>query len=164
MKLILRYLLFSFLIPGFLSGCSGNGTQKSADEPKVDVTIVQSWHGNFPVAQLELLPEAQRDSPVGYIDDEVIFKRIWSAFKPGEATPQVDFSNNLVVYVRNTQFYNILNIGKVTVEKGVAEVLAMETLSAMPIEDKVAMSLAEIPRKGITGLKSRDQVIPIPSR
>ena len=44
---------------------------------------------------------------------------------------------------------------------GVAEVLAMETMSAMPIEDKVAMSLVVIARQGITGIQSGDKIIQI---
>ena len=51
--------------------------------------------------------------------------------------PEIDFTVNLVLFARNTQFYNRINIGKVNVSNGVAEVLAMETMSAMPIEDKV---------------------------
>ena len=45
--------------------------------------------------------------------------------------------------------------------EGVAEVLAMETLSAMPIEDKVAMSLAVVPRKGIESIQSSDGTLPV---
>jgi hypothetical protein len=37
----------------------------------------------------------------------------------------------------------------------------METLSAMPIKDKVAMSLVLVPRQGITAVQSGDQIIPI---
>jgi len=36
---------------------------------------------------------------------------------------------------------------------GVAEVLAMETMSALPIEDKVAISLVGIPRKGVKAIQ-----------
>ena len=44
---------------------------------------------------------------------------------------------------------------------GVAEVLAMETMSAMPIEDKVAMSLAVVPRKGIESIQSSEGMLPV---
>lgn len=86
---------------------------------------------------------------------------VWKAFKPGEAVPDIDFKTNLVLFVRNTQFYNRVSIGKVEVKDGVAEVLSMETMSAMPIEDKVAMSLVVVPRKGITAIQSGDDNIPI---
>ena len=46
-------------------------------------------------------------------------------------------------------------------KSGVAEVLAMETRSAMPIEDKVAMSLVVVAKQGITAIQSGDQIIPI---
>jgi hypothetical protein len=45
------------------------------------------------------------------------------------------------------------------VKNGVAEVLAMETMSAMPIEDKVAISLAVVGRQGISGIQIGNEVI-----
>lgn len=142
-----------------------------------EIKILKTWSGDYPVSQLDLLPQAQHvspvgildllpkaqhDSPVGIIDNKLTFGHVWLVFKPAEDVPVIDFNENLVLYVRNTQFYNRINIGKVKLEKGVVEIVAMETLSALPIEDKVAMSLVVVPRKGITGLKSGDSVIPVP--
>ena len=126
-----------------------------------EARILQSWQGDYPVARLDLLPEDQREQPIGYIGDAETFEAVCSAFKPGEAVRKIDFRNELVLYVRNTQFYNRLRIGKVKVKNGVAEVLAMETMSAMPIEDKVAMSLVVVPRLGIKGIQAPDAVIPV---
>ena len=39
--------------------------------------------------------------------------------------------------------------------------LAMETMSAMPIEDKVAISLVVVARKGITAIHAGDKIVPI---
>lgn len=78
---------------------------------------------------------------------------------PGETEPEMDFKNTLVLFVRNTQFYNRISIGRVVLRNGIAEIVAMETLSAMPIEDKVAMSLAVVSRKGIKGIKAGDKII-----
>ncbi|NQT69944.1 MAG: phosphatase PAP2 family protein [Desulfobacteraceae bacterium] len=124
-----------------------------------EAEILQSWQGDYPVAQFELLPENQREQGIGFIDDAETFAGIWEAFKPGEAIPEIDFTANLVLFVRNTQFFNRTRIGKVNVKNGVAEVLAMETMSAMPIEDKVAMSLVVVARKGITAIQSGDKII-----
>ncbi|MBC2709559.1 MAG: hypothetical protein HGJ94_00660, partial [Desulfosarcina sp.] len=66
-----------------------------------------------------------------------------------------------VLFARNTHFYNRISIGKVNVKKGAAEVLAMETMSAMPIEDKVAISLVVVARQGITAIHAGDKIIPI---
>ena len=44
---------------------------------------------------------------------------------------------------------------------GVAEVLAMETMSAMPIQDKVAMSLVVVSRKGIKSIRTADSLVVI---
>ena len=126
-----------------------------------EAKIVQSWQGDYPTAQLKLLPEDQREKPVGFISDAKTFGGVWKAFKPGEAIPEIDFKANLVLFARNRQFYNRIRIGKVNVKNGVAEVLAMETMSAMPIEDKVAMSLVVVARQGISGIQTGDEVIPI---
>ena len=129
--------------------------------PTDEIEVLQSWQGDYPVAQLDALPEGQRERGIGYIADAEAFDNVWKAFQPGEAVPEVDFTNNLVLFARNTQFFNRVRIGKVEVTNGVAEVLAMETLSAMPIEDKVAMSLAVVPRRGIESIQSSDGTFPV---
>ena len=141
---------------------SGAGSVKKADhspESRSDAKILQSWQGDYPVAQLNLLPEKQRERAGGFIDDAKTFDDVWKAFKPTQDVPEIDFKTNLVLFARNTQFYNRISIGKVKVANGVAEVLAMETMSAMPIEDKVAMSMVVVLRRGIKGLKAGDEII-----
>jgi len=124
-----------------------------------EAKILQSWQGDYSVDKLNLLPEKQREQAVGFIDNAEIFEGVWKAFKPGEDVPKIDFKANLVLFARNTQFYNRIIIGKVNVTNGVAEVLAMETMSAMPIEDKVAMSLVVVARHGITAIHAGDKII-----
>jgi hypothetical protein len=87
---------------------------------KSEAEILQSWQGDYPVAQLKLLPESQREQPVGFIDDAKTFEGVWKAFEPGEAVPEIDFKANLVLFARNTQFFNRISIGKVKVTNGVA--------------------------------------------
>lgn len=135
-------------------------TQAKAQSP-VELTIIQSWQGDFPVDQLDLLPEHQRDKGVGFIGEADAFSAAWQAFQPSEAVPRVDFAVNMVIFVRNIQFYNHITIGKVEVNEGLAEVLAMETMSARPIETKVAMSMVVVARDGITGIRSGDGVIQV---
>jgi len=74
---------------------------------------------------------------------------IWQAFKPNQPLPQVEFGTQIVVFSHNVAFYNRINIVKVSLEDGIAQIIAIETRSALPIEDKVAMSMAMIPRTGI---------------
>lgn len=126
-----------------------------------EAKILESWQGDFPVAQLKLLPEKQRQQAVGFIDSAETFGNVWKAFKPGEAVPEIDFTANLVLFARNKQFFNRNSIMKVNVTNGVAEVLAMETMSAMPIEDKAAMSLVVVPRSGITAIQTGDEILPV---
>jgi hypothetical protein len=113
------------------------------------------------VDQLALLAEKAHQKGAGYFGDAQTFKAVWSAFKPGEHEPDVDFNENLVIFVRNIQYYNRVIIGSVILEDGVANVMAMETLSARPIEDVVALSMAEISREGVAGIQLRDGVIKV---
>ncbi len=140
---------------------TGDGQPQSAPPLTGEARIEQSWQGDYPVAQLDLLPENQREHGVGYIDDRPLFAAVWKAFKPGESVPEIDFQTHLVLFARNTQFFNRIRIGKVNVKDGVAEILAMETMSAMPIEDNVALSLVVVARAGITAVQAGLAVVPV---
>jgi acid phosphatase (class A) len=129
-----------------------------------EAEILQSWQGDYPVAQLKLLPDKQHEQAIGFISDAVTFKAVWQAFKPREKIPAINFKSDLVLFARNTQYYNRISIGKVSVINGVAEVLAMETMSASPIEDKVAMSLVVVSRKGIKSIRTPNGSIAISGR
>lgn len=126
-----------------------------------EVEILQSWQGDYPVVQLTLMPEKQRKQAVGFIGNAKTFVGVWKAFKPGEDVPEIDFKTNLILFTRNTQFYNRISIGKVNVKNGVAEVFAMETMSAIPIQDKVAMSLGVVARKGIKAIQAGNKIVPV---
>ena len=145
----------------FLLSVSGCSIMAAGDSEPKDLVIIDRWGGDFPVAELDLLPEGQRQSRAGYIDDQEIFATLWRAFKPGEKVPAVDFDRNLVVFSRNLDFYNRAQIFKVTLSGGDLEILAMETMSAMPIEDNVAMALAVVPRAGVGFVVSGDVRIPV---
>ncbi|MDH3330448.1 MAG: hypothetical protein OEM01_14555 [Desulfobulbaceae bacterium] len=147
----------------FLGVSSDAHAQKmnSAPSEQDEAIILQSWHGDFPVSQLNLLPENQRESSVGYISDAKIFADVWQTFNTGEIVPEIDFKTNLILFARNTQFYNRISIGRVNVKDGAAELLAMETLSAMPIEDKVAISMVLVERRNIKAVRTAEDLVPI---
>ena len=147
-----------------VAGCAHvDKTGEAQTQPSPPLTgearILQSWQGDYPVTRLDLLPEKQREQGVGFINDPAVFEAVWKALQPGEGLPEIDFNDRLVLFARNTQFFNRIRIGKIDVKDGVAQVLAMETMSARPIEDKVAMSLVVVARKGITGVLSGQAVI-----
>lgn len=121
--------------------------------------LVDRWAGDLPTDRLNLLPDGQRLTASGYIGDPPTFAAIWQAINPDAAVPPVDFAKNLVVFSRNVDFYNRISILKVTLTDGDAQIIAMQTMSANPIEDRVAMSLAVIPRAGIEYLLSGDNRI-----
>ncbi|MGE5320963.1 MAG: hypothetical protein ACM3KD_12330, partial [Hyphomicrobiaceae bacterium] len=141
-----------------MAGCSA---VPAANAPPVELPIVQSWSGDYPVAELKLLPEGQQQSGAGYLGSAAAFASIWAAFSPGEAVPTVNFRKQVVVFHRNVNFYNRTRIFKVTLKDGGAEVLATETMSAIPITDKVSMALAVVPRAGVKAIRSGTVRIPV---
>ena len=154
-KFILKLLLwvvFACMMAGFAA------TATYADDPK-DIPVLQKWSGDYPIVYLNRLPEGQQKSSIGYIGDAGILATVWQAFKPGEKTPEVDFSRNLIVFSRNVDFYNRISIFKITLKDGVIEILAIETRSALPIEDKVAMALAVIQRAGVESIQAGNRQI-----
>jgi hypothetical protein len=129
----------------------GSAESRTAPSEKAPQTIAlkASWQGDYPVDALRRLPIGQRETATGYITDAATFASVWRAFRPDEVVPHVDFEQDLVVFARNVNFYNRTRIATVQIKDGVLQVLAVETMSAHPIEDKVAMALAVIPRKDI---------------
>lgn len=161
-----RLCFFLVLSCGALGACThlgGKGANRVEPAQTVagSVEIRQSWQGDYPVEGLAALPENTSRPGIGYIADATIFAAVWSAFKPTEPEPVIDFDHNLLIFVHNIQYYNRISIGKIVVKSGVAEVLAMETLSARPIEGQVAISMVEVSREGLTGIQARKGVIPI---
>ena len=162
-------LVFCGAALAMLAGCSCSESEPMAKGDLVrpsdgHAEILQSWHGDYPVTQLDRLTPGQRERATGFIDDPEVFAGIWKAFRPNEVAPEIDFEANLVIFARNTQFYNRISIGQVKVTDGVAEILAMETMSAAPIEDKVAISLAVVARQGITAIQAGDESVRIDRR
>jgi hypothetical protein len=159
LKSVHFFLLLSAALAFFSSGCATTGT--GAMEP-TDVTLLGTWSGDFPVAELGRLPAGQQKTMAGYIGDPETFTPVWQVFQPGKPVPAVDFSRNIIVFSRNVQFYNRTSILKVMMlQGGTAEVLAMETMSAIPIEDKVAMAMGIIPRKGVRAIQAGAEKIDV---
>ena len=152
-----RSLLTSTML-AVMTGCSHVPVDSA---PPAELAISQSWSGDYPVAELKRLPDGQQRSAAGFLGNAAAFESVWAAFKPGEAVPAVDFGKQVVVFHRNVDFYNRTRIFKVTLREGVAEVLAMETLSALPIVDKVAMAMAVIPRAGVKSLRAGPANVPL---
>ena len=151
-------LLLVTAVPFLLSGCAKNNP---IDKTTMDIPLIEKWSGDYPVSGLEKLPAGQQDRGAGYIGDAETFVPVWRLFMPTEILPAIDFSKNIVVFSRNIQFYNRTSILKVTLQSGTAEILAMETMSAMPIKEKVAMSMAVIPREGILAIQAGTETIQV---
>jgi len=134
-----------------MGGCAKTG---AVNITPADLSLVEKWSGDYPVSELGRLPEGQQDTAAGYIGNAETFLSVWRIFMPTEILPAIDFSKNIVVFSRNIQFYNRQNILKVTLKDGTAEIIAMETMSAIPIEEKVAMAMAVIPRVGVKAIKA----------
>jgi len=152
-------LLIAIMVSILMVSCSEK--QPLPDDSPREVTILAQWDGDYPADSLSALPSHGRDLPAGYLADAAMFARIWTIFKPDVNVPEVDFADNIVVYYRNITYYNRTSIFKLSLQQGVLEILARETLSAIPIDDKVSISLAVIPGKDIRFIKAGDQKIPV---
>jgi hypothetical protein len=162
-KMKTKKLFFPFVLWAAFAVLANCGAAFAAqeEEPK-NLPILQKWSGDYPVSELQRLPENLRTSPVGYLADAETFADVWQAFKPNEKMPEVDFKSNLVVFTRNVDFYNRTSIGMIKLADGVLEIVAMETMSALPIEDKVAMAMAVIHRAGVKFIQAGTSRIPVP--
>ena len=158
------FTLVSFLITGMLGACEetpkGKEPNSSADNHQ-STEVRDAWQGDYLVNDLDKLPAGQRQARVGYMADVKTFASVWQAFKPGEALPEIDFDRQLVLFTRNTTFYNRTRIAMVKLQDGLVDVLTTETMSAAPIEDKVAMASVVIHRKGVKALRGPDGPLPI---
>ena len=152
---MLSRLTSMFLVAGFscMAACTPVAVQSSQPQ-ELSPSVV--WSGDYPVAELGQLPAGQQQNRSGYIGDAATFAAVWRHFMPEQALPAVDFENDLVVFSRNLVYYNRTNIFKVKLSAGVAEILAMETMSAMPVEDRAAMAMAVIPRAGVKAIRLDD--------
>ena len=155
------FLFFSIIwvVPFNLSGCTATNTINTRDKADIEIPLLEKWSGDYPVSELGRMPEGQQDTAAGYFGDKETFIPVWQVFMPEEIPPAVDFSKNIVVFTRNVQFYNRTAIFKVELKDGTAEILAMETMSALPIEEKVAMAMAVIPREGVKSIKAGTETI-----
>ena len=115
--------------------------------------VLRSWDGGYPVSDLDLLPAAVRTAAVGYISDPDTLAAVWAVFQPGLPPPDVDFTQEIILFVRNVDFYNQLSIIQVPLDQGVARPVVRTTHTATPITDTVAMSMVLVERYGIVGVE-----------
>jgi hypothetical protein len=149
-------ILFSATV--LFLGCAATTSPKQTE---ASVLLLNKWNGDFPVSQLPRLPAGQQQSAVGYIDDMATFIFLWRAYMPDTILPAVDFSKDFVVFTRNVTFYNRQSILAIKLKDTTAEIIVLETKSTRPVDDKVSMAMAVIPRAGITAIKSGTEIIQI---
>lgn len=143
---------------------AGPADAEQGDPKKgVDVKILDKWVGSYPIKALDKLPKDQQTTGVGFIGDAKTFEAVFSALEQPEKmkVPTVDFKENFVLFARNIRFVNTINIGKVLNKEGAITILAMETLTARPIEDHVKMCLVVVPRAGIKSIQNGKTTIPV---
>jgi len=157
-RFLRKSLWVAALLPALALSC---GWLTSRDGKSKDVRILQRWAGDYPLAELDRLPEGQRQSRVGYLGDAAAFTQLWQILKPGTPVPTLDFSKHLVVFARSVDLYRRTLIGKVTLTAGVAEIIDVGTASESPIEDKVSIALALIPRDGLEFIQRGKERIPV---
>jgi hypothetical protein len=151
-------LLLSLLL---LPACAGPQTAPAS------VPAFSSFHADLAMANQARLPQAYRETKLGFVMNEAEFESFWSALTlPPEtpaARPAVDFSRQFVLFIRNTEYYNRIRIGTVRVIDREAEPLAMETLSARPVTDKAAIAFVVLERESVTAIRFGKERIAVPN-
>jgi hypothetical protein len=120
----------------------------SAAEPK-KMELKQKWQGTFPTARLKLLAKGHQASRVAFIAEGKQWSQVWKAFDAEAKEPKIDFDKNIVVMVKNVRFLNRIFVGNATLDDGTLKVLAGETRTARPINDRVHCAMFVVPRAGI---------------
>lgn len=157
----LNFVLFWVLlcaVPFLIGGCATTNTTNTLP---VNIPLLEKWSGDYPLSELDRLPVGQQDTRAGYIGDTETFIPVWRAFMPEEILPAVDFRKNIVVFTRNIQFYKQTIILRVSLQSGIAEIIALETMSAIPIEDTVAMAMAVMPRHEVMAIQAGTEKIQV---
>ena len=155
----IQFIIALFVAVLFVSGgCAATG---GGEVEPMEVSLLATWSGEYPVSELGRLPDGQQETVHGYIGDAGTFAPIWQVFMPDEMLPVIDFRKNIIIFTRNIQFYNRTSILKVMLKDSTAEIFAMETMSALPIEDKAAMAMALIPRKGVKAIQAGELKIEV---
>ena len=147
--------LLSWLMLAMMTSCSNVPV---ANTSPTELVILQSWSGDYRVAELKRLPAGQQQTSVGYLGNAAAF---WAAFKPGEAAPEVDFGKHVVVFHRKVDIYNRTRIFKVTHRDGGGGRAGHGNPAAIPIMDQVSMALAVIPRASVKSLRSGTASVPV---
>jgi hypothetical protein len=150
-----------FLLAWLLVSSPSTTTATGQGDNAQDIPILEDWRGEYPVAEYSRFPDGKCRLPIGYLDNKLQFSKVWKAFKPSAKVPEVDFNKYLVLFVRNAVYFNRIGIARVLLKDSVAEILAMETRTAFPIEDKVGMAFAVIPRAGVKHIRAGDELIPV---
>jgi hypothetical protein len=129
--------------------------------PDTRIEPNQTWSGDLATAQMGTVALGRSAEGFALVTSLTDWQALWALYQPKAAVPSVDFTTHFVVCLRNTEFYNRMRLGMGLVQKGVLEPLAMETMSARPIEDQVAVTFASFPRQGITSVKFRQTTLPL---
>jgi hypothetical protein len=149
--------LAAVLLP---AGLAADAPQdKDKGEP---VPIVRTWEGPFLVKELNVFPKEVQNTPVGYIADAKTLAAVWQLFRPDDKAPEVNFREQVIVFARNVKYVNKLQINMVLNKDGVVTLLAKETLTATPVESKIYISFALIPRAGLRALRHGDVNLDLP--
>ena len=148
------------------SGPSAHTNSLAPDSAPRRTPAFTTFHGDFLLLQLVRLPERFRETPYGIIDRDSELEAIWPGFHSYDggsvSMPSVDFADQLIVFVRNTQFYNRIHLGTVNIIEGKGEIVTMETRSALPLIDKASFAMMVLNRKDVSQLRFGDQWLALP--
>ena len=95
-----------------------------------DITL-DRWQAVYPYDELHRFPADQQIGGMGYIADQETWEAVWGPI-PFIPARDIDFTNEIVVYVRNEPYHGIINsyIGPLHVsldDQGIVDITAWYT-------------------------------------
>lgn len=144
------------------AGINKPAESSDSEKKKHDyLPILNRWSGDYSVADLSRLMDAEDLANGGCIGNETAFVSFWNFFKRSTAVPKVDFIKNLVVFAIGERNSRQMFIAKVTLKGHIAEVVADGDNSGNFREDSLPIALAEIPRAGVQFVRVGNKLIAV---
>jgi hypothetical protein len=140
-------LLLTLVIGG---ACGGDVLAQATWQP---VKVEKTWNGQIPkeeVTKLEKDMDVNWKNLPNVIVKPAAWKKVWSAWNPGQPVPEVDFTKNLVlVHLQDAADPNKVKHNVQLNDEGILRVLSISTLIGFQPSDQRKFTLMLVPRAGV---------------
>ena len=123
---------------------------------------VYRWAGRLPAVCADLLPTESRDRRLVCIRDVKAWTRVWQRWQGETTQPRINFSQQVVVIVRNVRYLNRIRFRGATVTNAVLNVETLETRTARPLRDQFYGLILVFDARQISAVSDGEDTIELP--